>query len=188
MLRIIYFTFCIFRLGWLLNYNAISMPDESGCEKSALDLYYIDREGGNFKATVFFKPYFYLDINDSRRITEITGYLLKKFDNCQVIQIDLEDLDLPNHLSGKKHKFLKISFNTVQDLTEAKNELKNIITENMKKKNDNNYEEDDYDVIDNSANFKNNLLKATDNPLSFVTDMREFDVVRTFFRKRFCDA
>ena len=39
------------RMGWLLNYLVTSMNDESGNEKSALDLYFVDREGGNFKAT-----------------------------------------------------------------------------------------------------------------------------------------
>jgi hypothetical protein len=43
------------------------MSDETGTEKSALDLYYIDREGKNFKATLFFEPYFYCDVNDVRR-------------------------------------------------------------------------------------------------------------------------
>ena len=163
-----------------MNYNTISMPDETGNEKSALDLYYIDREGGNFKATIFFKPYFYLDVKDLRRLTEVSGHLLKKFENCVIEQIDLEDLELANHLSGKKHKFLKISFGTVQDLTDARNDLRGILAENMKNKNDNSYEEeDDHDIADNSANVKNNLLKATDNPLSFITDMREHDVVCT---------
>ena len=55
----------------------ISMEDENGVEKSALDIYYINRAGGNFKATVFFDPYFYLDINDIRRYPEITACLLK---------------------------------------------------------------------------------------------------------------
>ena len=124
------------------------MPDETGNEKSALDLYYIDREGGNFKATIFFKPYFYLDVKDLRRLTEVSGHLLKKFENCVIEQIDLEDLELANHLSGKKHKFLKISFGTVQDLTDARNDLRGILAENMKNKNDNSYEEeDDYDTF-----------------------------------------
>ena len=43
------------------------MADETGAEKSALDLYYIDRLGENFKATVFFQPYFYIDVKDVRR-------------------------------------------------------------------------------------------------------------------------
>ena len=37
--------------------------------------------------------------------------------------MEKEDLEMNNHLSGKKHKFLKISFNTLQDLIEAKNKL-----------------------------------------------------------------
>ena len=47
------------------------MPDDTGMEKSALDLYFIDKEGQNFKATVFYEPYFYLDVKDQRRMLEI---------------------------------------------------------------------------------------------------------------------
>jgi DNA polymerase epsilon subunit 1 len=103
------------------------MPDETGTEKSALDLYYIDREGMNFKATVFFEPYFYIDIKDHRRMTEIGAHLRKKFDGLKIEQIDLEDLDLPNHLSGKKHRFLKLSFGTERELLDAKTALRPII-------------------------------------------------------------
>ena len=35
----------------------------------------------------------------------------------------MDDLDLPNHLSGKKHKFIKVMFNTVSELMEAKSKL-----------------------------------------------------------------
>jgi hypothetical protein len=65
------------------------MPDEAGAEKSALDLYYIDREGMNFKATVFFEPYFYIDIKDHRRMTEISAHLRKKFDGLKIEQVGL---------------------------------------------------------------------------------------------------
>ena len=34
---------------------------------------------------------------------------------------------MPGHLSGKKHRFLKLSFNTVQELIDAKSELRFII-------------------------------------------------------------
>jgi hypothetical protein len=65
------------------------MPDEAGAEKSALDLYYIDREGMNFKATVFFEPYFYVDVKDHRRMTEISAHLRKKFDGLKIEQVGL---------------------------------------------------------------------------------------------------
>ena len=62
------------------------MPDETGTEKSALDLYFLDREGGNFKATVFFAPYFYVDMEDPKRLNELTNHLQKRFEGCRVEQ------------------------------------------------------------------------------------------------------
>ena len=115
------------RLGWLLNYLPISMPDEYGNEKSGLDLYFLDRQGGNFKATIFYRPYFYVDLYDSRRALEISQHIQKKFEGCFVDIIEKEDLSMPGHLSGKKHRFLKLSFNTVQELIDAKSELRFII-------------------------------------------------------------
>ncbi len=96
------------------------MPDETGTEKSAMDLYFIDRNGTNFKCTVAYDPYFYIDVKDQKKIMEISSQLLKRFEGCRVEQIDKEDLDMPNHLSGKLHKFLKISFHKVSDLVDAK--------------------------------------------------------------------
>jgi DNA polymerase epsilon subunit 1 len=103
-----------------------TMPDETGIEKSGMDLYFIERgaEGANFKATVFFEPYFYLDVSDPRRMMEITNALLKRFEGCKVKRVELEDLDLPNHLSGKKHPFLKVSFGTVNEMMDAKSQLR----------------------------------------------------------------
>lgn len=107
-----------------------TMPDETGIEKSGMDLYFIERGaeadggGGNFKATVFFEPYFYLDVSDPRRLMEITNHLLKRFEGCKVVPVEREDLDLPNHLSGKKHPFLKLSFGTVSELMDAKAQLR----------------------------------------------------------------
>ena len=165
------------RLGWLLNYNTVTMSDETGVEKNALDLYYIDRQGENFKSTIYFEPYFYIDVKDVRRLSEISAILLKKFEGCKTEQIELEDLDLQNHLSGKKHKFLKISFSTVNELMEAKNEIKPIVTKNQKLQADGNYEFEDFEIIENSANVHKNKLNASADPLSFITDMREYDVV-----------
>ena len=106
------------------------MPDETGIEKSGMDLYFIERGseaeggGGNFKATVFFEPYLYLDVSDPRRMMEIANHLLKRFEGCKVQPVEREDLDLPNHLSGKKHPFLKLSFGTVSELMDAKSQLR----------------------------------------------------------------
>lgn len=107
------------------------MADETGIEKSGMDLYFIERGSntnnsgeGNFKATVFFEPYLYLDVSDPRRMMEISNTLIKRFEGCKVQVVEREDLDLPNHLSGKKHPFLKLSFGTTSELMDAKSQLR----------------------------------------------------------------
>ena len=99
------------------------LADEQGLECSGLDLYFIDRAGDNFKATLFYRPYFYLDLDDSKNLTEVSQQLQKRFENCLAEVVEKEDLDMQNHLSGKRHKFLKVSFRTVNDLSEVKSKL-----------------------------------------------------------------
>ena len=89
-----------------------------------MDLYFIDRSGENFKATVLYEPYFYLDVYDSKNIPELTQHLQKRFETCRLEIVNLEDLDMRNHLSGKTHKFLRISFGTVSELMDCKAELR----------------------------------------------------------------
>lgn len=112
------------RLGWLLNYLPTTMYDELGMKRSGIDLYFIDREGGNFKASLYFEPYFYVDACDSTRIMEIQQHLSKRLEGCRVEIMDKEDLDMANHLSGKMHRFLKLSFSEVSDLVAAKSLLR----------------------------------------------------------------
>ena len=96
--------------------------------------------------------------------------------------MDLEDLDLANHLSGKKHKFLKISFGTVNELMEARNELKPLVIANQIKVKDDDYEEIDYEMVENSGNLKKNSMKASLDPLAHIVELREFDVVSLIMR------
>lgn len=112
------------RLGWLLNYLPITMFDDMGIEKSGIDLYFIDRGGQNFKASIFFEPYFYVDVADSSRVVEIAQHIPKRIEGCRVEIIDKQDLDMPNHLSGKVHRFLKLCFSKVSDLVTAKQILR----------------------------------------------------------------
>ena len=165
------------RMGWLLNYLVTSMNDESGNEKSALDLYFVDREGGNFKATVFYDPYFYVDLSDPRRFLELHAHLPKRLEGCKVDIIDLEDLDLPNHLSGKRHKFLKLSFGTVAEMMDAKNILRPIIQSNQKRdQNDEEVMDDEQEEGGQGPSSGGGSLKASSDPISFISDMREHDV------------
>jgi DNA polymerase epsilon subunit 1 len=87
-------------------------------------LYFIDKEGQNFKASITYDPYFYVDIDDASRYLEVANYLTRKFEGCYTSLLEKEDLDLPNHLAGAKRKLIKISFNTVGELVETKSKLK----------------------------------------------------------------
>jgi DNA polymerase epsilon subunit 1 len=89
-----------------------------------LDLFFIDREGRNFKASILYDPYFFVDITDSSRYLEVANYLTRKFEGCVATLVEKEDLDLPNHLAGLKRKLIKISFNTVGELMNTKTALR----------------------------------------------------------------
>jgi DNA polymerase epsilon subunit 1 len=98
-------------------------------EKSGLDLYFIDRNGENFKASLVYAPYFYIDTKGADQgghNVELMQHLQKRFENCRVELVDLEDLDMPNHLSGKTHQFIKISFGTVAELMDCKSILRSV--------------------------------------------------------------
>lgn len=100
------------------------MPDPTGLEKAGVDLYFIDKEGKNFKATILYSPYFYVSLSDPSRISEVLSHLSRQFESAQISIEEKQDLDFPNHLAGAKHKLLKFSFNTVNDLMDVRNVLR----------------------------------------------------------------
>jgi DNA polymerase epsilon subunit 1 len=47
------------RIGWLINMHTTMLVDEDkGGQKSAVDFYFLDEDGGGFKATLQYNPYF----------------------------------------------------------------------------------------------------------------------------------
>jgi DNA polymerase epsilon subunit 1 len=47
------------RVGWLINMHSTMLVDEDkGGQKSAVDFYFLDEDGGGFKATLQYNPYF----------------------------------------------------------------------------------------------------------------------------------
>ena len=123
------------RLGWLLDMNATSVPDEEGRERSGLDLYFLQQDGDTFKVTAFYEPYFYVGLRDDRYATEVTQLLQRKFDQVgmTIVACDKEDLDMPNHLTGKLHRFLRLSFFSVSDLMEVKSVLLPLVERNKER-------------------------------------------------------
>lgn len=66
---------------------------------SAVDYYFIQDDGTRFKATLPFKPYFYL-LTRKENIQEVSAYLSKKFVGliAKLEIISKEDLDLVSFL------------------------------------------------------------------------------------------
>jgi DNA polymerase epsilon subunit 1 len=113
------------RVGWLLNFSSTSVSRDNK-DYSAVKCFFIAEDNTNFKALVFFSPYFYVYARNARSLPEISNLLQKQFrDQVEKIEvIGKEDLDLKNHLSGKARYVLKISCCNVQDLMEVRNFVK----------------------------------------------------------------
>jgi len=165
------------KVGWLLNLHqtVVSCP-EKGTEASAVDCYFIEEDGETFKATVLFRPYFYLcckeDLTDA-----VTNYILKRFEEFihNVETVQKVDLDHPNHLSKEQltKKYLKVTFDNQPNLKWVKRQLIWKILANQKKsKNENAFE------LFAGRNKKQNV-----DLMQEITDIREHDME---YISRFC--
>ena len=69
--------------------------DEDKRLVSAVDYYFIEDDGGRFKATLPFKPYFYVLCKKGTE-REVAAYLTKKFSGkiASVETVNKEDLEL----------------------------------------------------------------------------------------------
>ena len=122
------------RVGYLTNMLPTSVANEDRIERSALDLYFLQQDGATFKAQLVYQPYFYV-VCAARWCKEVTALLERKFESliAGVSTAEMEDLDLPNHLSGIKRTLLKLEFRSVQELMEVRNELQPIVQANKRR-------------------------------------------------------
>lgn len=160
------------RKGWLINMHSTTIPsDDYLAGYSGVDYYFLDEEGGSFKVTLQYDPYFYL--------VTIPGYeaeveeMLKKFlEDAHVksiAKVQKTDLSLPNHLVGLKKSLIMLTFHNVSDVLLAKRLLTPIIKENQLKR-------DTRDVF-SIMNFTNETTKESNvDPLTMIDDIREYDV------------
>ncbi|QHO55197.1 DNA polymerase epsilon catalytic subunit A [Arachis hypogaea] len=101
------------RLGWLLNFAS---------------------DGSSFKTKYRFRPYFYAATKNKMEM-DVEAYLRRRYET-QIADIEIiekEDLDLKNHLSGLRKPYLKLSFDTVQQLMTVKSDLMHVVERNQAK-------------------------------------------------------
>lgn len=173
------------RKGWLINMHATTIPSENYLAGySGVDYYFLDEDGGSFKATLQFDPYFFLMCLPGHE-AEVEEWLRKELEQTHVKNITREhkdDLALPNHLVGLQRLLIKISFHNVSDLLAARRVLSPIIKQNLLKR-----DTRDIYLIMNFNNL-NNLNGNTESanmrydsttnqdPSTYIDDIREYDV------------
>ncbi|KAM7522501.1 hypothetical protein LguiA_012403 [Lonicera macranthoides] len=157
------------RLGWLLTFASSSWEDQDTHKVySCVDLYFVCQDGSTFKSKYKFRPYFYAATKDKMEM-DVEAYLRRRYEG-QVADIEIvekEDLNLKNHLSGLRNTYLKISFDTVQQLMNVKSDLMHVVERNQAKFN----AAEAYESI-----LTGKSKQRTQDFIDCIADLREYDV------------
>ncbi|XP_055908659.1 DNA polymerase epsilon catalytic subunit 1 isoform X2 [Eupeodes corollae] len=170
---------CICRTGYLINMHSIELLDAKQRLLSALDLFFIEMDGKRYKYTISYSPYFLICVEE-KHCSELAQFLRSKFGDeiVKFEQLYKEDLDLPNHLTGIKQLYLKLSFYNQNGLMKVRKFLINALKKNierLKKKNifaqtlSENY-------TTNKPTSKENKNIMQSEPMDFISDIREYDI------------
>ncbi|KAJ0576989.1 putative DNA-directed DNA polymerase [Helianthus annuus] len=158
------------RLGWLLTFTSSSWEDQDTQNVySCVDLYFVCQDGSTFKVKYKFRPYFYAATKDNMEM-DVDAYLRRRYQG-QIADIEIvekEDLDLKNHLSGLQKTYLKISFDTVQQLMQVKSDLMRVVERNKEKSD----AAEAFESIHAAGKSKERIQDFID----CIDDIREYDV------------
>lgn len=133
-------------------------------------------DGTRYKISIAYSPYFLVVPKEGKSL-EVSRYLSKIFAGyIQSLEIyDKEDLDLPNHLNGRKLTVIKISFLNNTLLSKVKKDLLGVVKKNKEqKKEDNVYLHMLAKVLKDQTESKK--LNKVDNPQENIIDIKEFDI------------
>lgn len=166
------------RMGWLTNMHPTVINQDSSAGSSGstsvsgVDFYFLDEEGGSFKSTVIYDPYFFIAISNDSKTNDVEEFLKKHLETClkSIEVIEKEDLTLDNHLVGLQRTLIKLSFINSNQLFEARRLLRPILTENTSTKSQR-------DIYKNSyGNTANNSDRKLTDAKQWIEDIREYDV------------
>jgi DNA polymerase epsilon subunit 1 len=126
------------KTGWLVNLKHTEVEDDKiPGGRSAVDLYFLEEDGGTFKATIEYEPYFLVAVK--RGYEPEAEEWLKRVPGGGVVRtcqkVDKEDLKMPNHLMGYRRTFLRLSFANQNDLMAARRDVIPIAEKNKKNMN-----------------------------------------------------
>ncbi|KAF8273527.1 DUF1744-domain-containing protein [Lactarius quietus] len=172
--------------GWLVNMHPtiVKDPDWPG-GKAAVDYYFIQEDGGMFKCTMNYEPYFYISCVVGME-TIVEEWLIKKYEGViyRIVREKKEDLKMPNHLLGHRRVFLQLCFRNVTDLLTVRSDVMPLALANSAKRSAIdayaevvNATESSHMDVDNAwgAEASTSFVRDKD-PRDAIIDIREYDV------------
>lgn len=122
------------RAGWLINMHSTSIEDSNvPGGRAGVDYYFLEDDGGSFKATVEYDPYFLIAVKSGHE-AEVEEWCRRMFEGLikKIKRLEKEDLKLPNHLLGHQRPFLQLEFANVSHLLEVRKTLLPLAEKNKK--------------------------------------------------------
>ena len=120
------------KVGWLINMHSTTLEDENvPGGRAGVEYYFLEDDGGSFKATVEYDPYFLIAVRKGKE-PEVEEWCRRKFEGLikSVKRIEKEDLQMPNHLLGYRRMFLHLAFENVNDLLNVRKTIMPIADKN----------------------------------------------------------
>ena len=145
----------------------------------------MEEDGSYFRSTVTFSPYFFIRCKPGTE-TVVEDFVRRKFDKLieNIERVEKEDLEMPNHLSGRKGRFLKLSFRNTVDLAAVRKVIQPAVQRNSDlAKERGMHSEDLIDFMQENISFGDvngstaMRRKNNDNSgLNNIIDLREHDI------------
>ncbi|XP_063895802.1 DNA polymerase epsilon catalytic subunit 1 [Helicoverpa armigera] len=164
------------RTGYLINMHTAEVLDEDKRLVAAMDYYFIEMDGSRFKVSLTFQPYF-LILARKECEQEVIQFLSKRFAGTihKINVIEKEDLDLLNHLSGIKQRYIKLSFMSQNEMMKVRREILTAVNKNKEReKKDQIYAEMLTNALTSAAAIEH--AKKTTDHMENILDIREHDV------------
>ncbi|CAH0594349.1 unnamed protein product [Chrysodeixis includens] len=164
------------RTGYLINMHTAEVLDEDKRLVAAMDYYFIEMDGSRFKVSLIFQPYF-LILARKECEQEVIQFISKRFAGTihKIDVVEKEDLDLLNHLSGLKQRYIKLSFMSQNEMMKVRREILTAVNKNKEReKKDQIYAEMLTNALTSAAAIEH--AKKTTDHMENILDIREHDV------------